>query len=162
MDNVFKGLNKVFCYIDDILIGDGSIQGLHDKLISVLEKLREYNIKVNWQKCKFFVEKVTYLGHEVSVDGIAPSKEKILAISSAPEPQNVAQLQSFIGLINYYSKFIPHLNQHLSVFFELTRKGAKWSWTTECKRVFDICKKEISNGRILEHFDAKKTNNYTL
>jgi Reverse transcriptase (RNA-dependent DNA polymerase) len=77
MDNILKGLSNVFCYIDDILIGYSTIQGLKEKLILVLDKLMAFNIKVNWPKCKFFVEKVVYLGHEISVDGIAPSRDGI-------------------------------------------------------------------------------------
>jgi hypothetical protein len=79
-------------------------------LVLVLERLLHYNVKITIQKCKLFVEKVTYLGHEVSQMGISPSKQKTEAIVSAPEPKNVTQLQSFIGLVNYYSKFIPNLN----------------------------------------------------
>jgi hypothetical protein len=121
----------VFCYIDDILLGDISIEKLHEKLISVFERLLKYNVKVNWIKCKFFVEKLTYLGHEVSQTGISPSKFKIDGIVSAPDPKNVTQLQSCIGLINYYSKFLPNLIKDLRVFYDLIRKDSKWNWTSE-------------------------------
>jgi hypothetical protein len=62
------------------------------------------------------------------------------AIVSAPQLKNVVQLQSFIGLVNYYSKFIPHLNQKLRVFYDLVKKDAKWNWTKECSAAFEYCK----------------------
>jgi hypothetical protein len=156
MDNILNGLSNVFCYIDDILIGDQTIEGLQNKLILVLDRLLRFNVKVNWKKCKFFVDKVIYLGHEISKDGIAPSKRKIEAITSAPQPKTVVQLQSFIGLVNYYSKFIPHLNQKLRVFYDLIKKDADWQWSSECTEAFEYCKKAIVSGRILEHYDPKK------
>jgi Reverse transcriptase (RNA-dependent DNA polymerase) len=90
MDRVFLGFERVHCYIDDILIGDATIEALKCKLIRVLEQLKKYNFKVNFEKCKFFVQKVTYLGHEVSLAGISPSKKKIEAIISAPAPKNIS------------------------------------------------------------------------
>jgi hypothetical protein len=122
----------------------------------VLDRLVKYNVKVNSQKCKFFIEKVTFLGHEVSAAEISPSLKKVEAIRSAPEPQNVLQLQSFIGLINYYSKFIPNLNQKLRILYDLTKKNVPWKWTDECRKVFQQCKNDILHDRILEHYDPRK------
>jgi hypothetical protein len=156
MDKILSGFDKVFCYIDDILIGGETIEQLHSKLLLVLDRLLQYNVKINWTKCKFFVEQVTYLGHEVSQMGISPSRQKVEAIVSAPEPKNVTQLQSFIGLVNYYSKFIPNLNQKLRVLYELTKKDAVWNWTKECSNIFEICKKDILQDTVLEHYDPKK------
>jgi Reverse transcriptase (RNA-dependent DNA polymerase) len=86
MDKILSGFERVFCYIDDILIGDETIEGLNKRLIAVFDRLLQFGVKINWPKCKFFVERVIYLSHEVSRAGISPSSQKIEAIVSAPEP----------------------------------------------------------------------------
>jgi hypothetical protein len=98
------------------IVGARTIEELYASLVSVLERLDRYNVKVNFEKCHFFVDKVSYLGHKIPENGISPNYKKVEAIAAAPEPQNVTQLQSFIGLLNYYSKFIPSFSKKISCF----------------------------------------------
>lgn len=142
-------------HIDDILIWADSAAELYEILKQVLDRLLEFGVKVNLEKCKFFVDKVVYLGHEISESGISPNKEKTRAISQAPEPQNVSQLKSFLGMIMYYSKFLEKLNVKLSPLFKLLRKDTKWEWNQECQRAFELSKKELSSDKLLVHYDPK-------
>jgi RNase H-like domain found in reverse transcriptase len=119
-------------------------------LITVLDQLLQFNVKVNVQKCKFFEEKVVYLGHEISKFGVAPNQKKVEAIVAAPPPTNVTELQSFIGLVNFYSKFIPHL---LSGFYKLLGKGIPWNWSKIAKRRLNTSKKPSS---VVKYYDPKK------
>ena len=76
-------------------------------------------------KCHFMQESVEYLGHIVDSTGIRATPEKVAAIAQAPAPQNVAQLRSFLGLLNYYRKFLPNLArvvQPLNVLLQKDRK----------------------------------------
>lgn len=66
----------------------------------MLDRLSEYNVKVKFEKCKFFKKSVAYLGHEISAEGVRPNKEKVKAIQDAPRPENVTQVKSYLGLIN--------------------------------------------------------------
>jgi hypothetical protein len=129
---------------------------LMDKVEKVLKKLNQYRVKVNWEKCKWFVPEVQYLGHKLSKKGVEPNYEKIRAISELPPPKNVSQLKSFIGMIIFYSKFLSHLASLLKPLYVLLKKGSKWMWNESHEKCFHNCKKAILNAKILEHYDPKK------
>jgi hypothetical protein len=137
-------------------MGSDDIEELKIKVCQVLNRLKEYRVKANWDKCNWFVSKVLYLGHEISKEGIAPNKEKVRAIEDAPSPKNVSQLKAFVGLINYYAKFVSELSIMLKPFYELLKKGNKWNWTVNCEENFKRCKKAILDSRILVHYDPRK------
>lgn len=75
MDKVLKGIPKVECYIDDILVGGSSIEKCQQNLVQVLERLNKYRIQVRLEKCRFFQSEIDYLGHRICADGIKPSKK---------------------------------------------------------------------------------------
>ena len=103
-------MSHVICYIDDILI-TGTTAAEHDNnLEEVLKRLQKHGVHLKQEKCSFFKESVKYLGHRISADGVHTTKEKTQAVSEAPEPRKVKELRSFLGLLNYYLKFIPNLN----------------------------------------------------
>lgn len=155
MEKILKDLDTDI-FIDDVLIGAQTLEELHKKLIKVLDRLKKFNVKVNLSKCKFFVDKIKYLGHEISAEGVKPNAEKVKAIVKAPEPTNVTQLKSFIGLVNFYSKFVKNLNIVLSPMYQLLRKETKWNWDDNCRKSFKQCKDAIANGQLLTHYDPKK------
>lgn len=120
MERILSGIEGVYCYIDDILIVGLTVAGLKNTTQMVLKRLNEYNVKINVDKCKFFVKSVDYLGHNIDSTGIRPTVEKVRAIQAAPEPVNVSQVRAYLGLINYYSK--PMLGSELKPFVTL-KKG---------------------------------------
>lgn len=156
IDRALKGIKGVFAYIDDIILGGNSIEELMEKLDQVLERLSQFNIKVNFEKCSWFVTEVLFLGHKISKQGIMPNPEKIKAIVEAPSPKNVTQLKSFVGLVNYYSKFVPEISMLLKPFYNLLRKEVKWLWSDECENAFKRSKQTMIDARILVHYDPKK------
>ena len=81
-------------------------------LESVFDQLQKYNLKVNLEKYQFLQEKVEFCGHQIDKQGIHQTEDKIKAISETPRPQNVTQLRSFIGLVNYYHRFFHISLQH--------------------------------------------------
>lgn len=95
MDEILKDLKRVGCYLDDLLIGGSDEKECEEKLHQVLERLELHNIRVNFEKCKWFQTEVEYLGHVISGNGIRANKEKIRAILEAPSPRNARQLKSF-------------------------------------------------------------------
>ncbi|XP_055619547.1 uncharacterized protein K02A2.6-like [Toxorhynchites rutilus septentrionalis] len=134
MDQVLEGLGNVFCYLDDVLIAGSNYEKCKKNLRLVLERLSKANIKINFEKCKFFVKELVYLGHIISEKGLSPCEDKISTIKKAKEPTNIAELKSFLGLINYYNKFIPHLSFKLHQLHNLLRKDVKFSWDSNCRR----------------------------
>lgn len=123
IDQVPLGIERVFCYLDDILIGATTREECERKLEEVLSKLIEYDIRVNVSKCKLFQTEVEFLGHTITSEGIKPNKNKVQAIVEAPHPTNLNQLQSYLGLLNYYAKFIPNLSTKLEPLYNLLRKN---------------------------------------
>lgn len=122
MDQVLKGLDKVYCYLDDVLIAGEDFEDCQRKLYLVLERLAKFNIKVNLKKCKFFVSKLPYLGHVLTKNGLLPCPEKVETIRRAKAPNNVAELKAFLGLINYYGRFIRNLSSQLNPLYCLLKK----------------------------------------
>lgn len=74
-----------------------------------LVRLEEYSLQVSQEKCEYLKPSVEYLGHITDADGLHTSPSKVKAIAEAPGPENVTQLRSFLGLLNYYGTFMPHL-----------------------------------------------------
>ena len=156
MDRILENLENVQAYIDDVLIWQETPEKLYKSMKKVLERLRQYNVKVNLEKCQWMVKEVKYLGHILTREGIKPNTDKIKAIIEAPEPQNVTQLKSFIGMVMYYSKFLKNLNVVLAPLYILLKKEQKWLWSEECVKAFKACKKELCEKHVLTHYDPKK------
>jgi hypothetical protein len=83
---------------------------------------------------------VEYLGHTISAHGLQPTSEKVKAIKEAPVPTNVQQLRSFLGLINYYNKFLPALSSTLAPLYQLLQKSQKWVWEKKQTQAFQKAK----------------------
>ena len=99
---------------------------------------------------------VTYLGHKVSKEGIQPLDGKVDAITNAPAPKNVSELNSYSGMINYYQKFLPNLASMLAPLNELLRKETHWHWEQEQMHAFQKSKEFLKSSRLLVHFDSQK------
>ena len=102
----------------------------------------------------FFDPSVEYFGHQISKDGISPTKGKVHAILNMPSPQSVTELKSYLGLLNYYSKFLPNLS---SVFVLTTiQKNNQWTWGTVQEDAIQASKRMLDSKKLLVHYDAKK------
>ena len=145
----------VTCYIDDILISSPD-EACHLKTLdTVLERLEKHGFRLKLAKCQFLMPSVDYLGHLIDARGIRALPGKIEAIQGAPPPQNVAQLRSFLGLLNYYGKFIPNLATILHPLNDLLKADRKWEWTQDCSKAFTLAKEQLSSDKVLTHYDPK-------
>ena len=109
-------------------------------------------MRLKQEKCKFLQDRVEYLGHCIDSDGVHTSPSKVEAISKAPTPKNVTELRSFLGMINYYSKFVPNLATTLHPLHVLLRNKVKWHWSEECAKSF---KNHLIEAPVLVHYDPK-------
>ena len=110
MDTILQGMPHTVCYFDDILV-TGSTQKEHlQNLEEVLKKLRDQGARVKKSKCAFLQKSVEFLGHQIDSEGIHTTSGKVEAISQAPRPINQPQIHSFLGLTQYYGKFVPNLS----------------------------------------------------
>ena len=153
MDKVLQGLNKVGCIMDDIIITGASTEEHLSNLRAVLDRLSEYNIQLNEKKCSFLADSVEYFAFRVDKEGIHPTDEKVKAMITAPVPVNKEQLKSWLGLINYYRRFIPNLATLVSDLNELLKEKVKWHWGSKQNRAFSKVKELLSSASVLTHFD---------
>ena len=126
-----------------------------ERLEAVLKRLREYGLRLRKDKCEYMHPTVEYLGHLIDAVGIhsLPSKEE--AIVKAPSPTNVQQLRAFLGLVNYYSKFVANLFTILSLLNkQLLGRNVKWKWTQECSDAFAAAKEKLVSSTVLAYYDT--------
>ena len=145
MDKTLQGLEHVQSFVDDCLIYSETFEGHVKDLDAVLERLRRANIQLRADKCHFAYKEVDFLGHRISEEGRWPleaSKEKLRRF---PQPQSMRELQGFLGSINYYRSYIPRMAQIASPLYALTKKGASWNWTDECKEAFNELRDKLTN-----------------
>ena len=108
MDTVFQNISCVFVYLDDILIASTSAKQHIADLKLVCERLREFGLTIRLEKCLFGVNTIDFLGHQINKNGSLPLPAKVQAINNFPRPHNVKSLQEFLGMINFYHRFIPN------------------------------------------------------
>ncbi|XP_059058843.1 uncharacterized protein K02A2.6-like [Achroia grisella] len=156
MDQLLQGLDGVKCFFDDIIIQGTSEDQLLSRLKQVLQKLKESNLRVNREKCNFFKRSINYLGHIIDEDGLHKNKDKVKAIMKTERPKNVNELRTFLGMANYYNKFIPNLASITNPLNELLKKEKEFQWSSKCETSFNKIKQEILSERVLIHFDPKK------
>ncbi|UYV75353.1 K02A2.6-like [Cordylochernes scorpioides] len=123
-------------------------------LKTIFARLAKYNIKLKKEKCLFLQKEIEYLGHLVTGEGIRPLDHKVQAIQKAKTPMNISELRSFLGLVNFYGKFIPNLPELLKPLHELLHKKRPWVWTKECGEAIDKCKNSITSERVLVPYDT--------
>ena len=123
----------------------------------VLNRLKCAGLKLNKNKCKFFTDKVEYLGYVFDRSGVHPNASKISAIVNAPAPTDIKQVQSFIGLCNFYSRFIHQFQLNLPQKCNLStpcyKKNAKYEWTELHQNAFEQIKQEFASNNVLQHFN---------
>ena len=155
MDQILQGIPNVICYIDDILVTGHTEESHSSNLSEVLERLEKHGLKAKQSKCEFMMESVEYLGHRISSQGIHPLEAKKDAILLAPQPENLPQLRSYLGLLNYYGKFIPKLATIAHPLYRLLKNDVKWNWDSDCERAFKETKESLTSADVLVHFDPK-------
>lgn len=110
-------------------------------------------------KYVFAVDRVKFLGHTISAQGIKADQDKIKAILNMPEPQNVEGVRRFMGMVNYVGKFSPHLPTLTKPLRDLLRNDSTWTWDAQQKEAFAKVKTELSSPAILAQYSP---NNETV
>ncbi|XP_016520874.1 uncharacterized protein K02A2.6-like [Poecilia formosa] len=150
MENIMKGL-PVVVYLDDLLITGHSKAEHLCNLEKALRRLQENGLRV--KRSKFNKPQIEYLGHVLDEHGVHPSEEKVRAIQDAPAPTNVKELQAFLGLINYYGRFVPMQSTALAPLYKLLKDSVTWRWTEPEQAAFNRCKGLLTSDRVLEPYD---------
>ena len=137
MNEVLRGSNFVFCYVDDILIFSKNMEEHFWHLTLVFECLKYYGLILYRKKCIFAVSEITFLGHRVSKKGVAPLEDKVTAIREFSCPRTMKGLRRFLGMVNFYRRFIPGVAKTLAPLHSLlsphkhSRKNVEWNVVAE-------------------------------
>lgn len=128
MDNTLRELNFTFCYLDDILVASSNEQEHLQHLDTLFRRLQDYRLTVNVSKCIFGVEEISFLEYSVSCRGIIPHPDRVQTILQYKRPKTIKDLQRFLGMINYYRRFLKNAagdQAALNSFLKDHRKGDK-------------------------------------
>jgi hypothetical protein len=168
MDSVLRDCQS-YClvYIDDIIIFSSSFNDHMNHISQVLQRLINAALVAKPSKCLFLKQRVNYLGHVITPGFIAPDPDKIAAVSSFPVPHSVKSLQSFLGLVNYYRRFIKELSIIAEPLYRLLKKGTTFKWTDIQQRAFESLKSTLTSAPLMRlpdfdlafnlHTDANNT-----
>ena len=128
MNRVFNPyLDKfVIVFIDDILVYSGSLEEHAEHLQTVFQILRELQLYAKFSKCQFWLDRVAFLGHVISVEGVSVDPKKIEAVVNWNPPKNVSEVRIFLGLAGYYRKFVEGFSKIAAPLTKLTRKDVKY------------------------------------
>ena len=162
MEVVLAGLQWSIClvYLDDIIILGNTWDEHLDNVRKVLQRLREAGLKLKPQKSFWARNELHYLGHVVSPDGIKPNPDKIKAVTNFPTPTTRKQLQSFLGLTNYYRKFVEgyaHIAGPLNALLHKSCTSVADSWDEDCQKAFEALKSRLTHSPILAYPDVSLT-----
>lgn len=158
IDEVLLGLEFCYGYIDDILIYSETLEDHRKHLRQLFERLKQYGVLVNVAKCNLAKSEVTFLGYNVSAAGTKPLQSKIRAIQEFKQPKTVKELRRFLGMINFYRRFIPNaarIQAPLNAIFTNSKKKGLQpvNMTPEMIKAFEECKESLSQAALLAHPD---------
>lgn len=154
--------DKCFLYLDDLIIFGRNLEIHNKNLVSVLERLRKVNLKLNPDKCQFLKKEILYLGHLVSAEGVLPDPAKTRVLQNYPIPKNVDEVKRFVAFCNYYRKFVPSFAEITLPLNKLCRKNQAFIWTEDCQKSFDFLKTSLMTPPILQYPDFSDENEFII
>jgi hypothetical protein len=158
MDSTLGDLQMRFAmvYLDDIIIYSKTFEEHLQHIDIILERLASVNLQLKINKCQFAMNEISYLGHIISDKGIKPDSLNIKAIKEMKPPTKVKALQRFLGMINFYRKFIPDCSKLAEPLNQLLRKDISWRWEEDQRKSFEVMKNILCSEPILIIPDFEK------
>lgn len=159
VNKVIQGLDFCFAYLDDILIASRDETEHLQHLRILFKRLDEFGVVINISKCVFGQPEVNFLGYQINKNGSKPLQAKVEAIINFEQPKTVDQLKRFLGMLNYYRRFLPHAAETQVPLLDCT-KGSKRKdkslidWTPIRLEAFQKCKTDLANAALLSHPSA--------
>ena len=156
MERLLRNTEGCLCFLDDILICGRTKKDHDERLKAIFRILEEAGLRLKEEKCRIATSCVTYLGYKIDSQGLHPTKEKVDAILHAPSPTNLTQLRAYLGLINFYRRFLKDVASTLEPLNRLLRKNVKWTWDSAEESAFQTSKNLLTSSSALVHFDPAK------
>jgi hypothetical protein len=158
MNSVFMPeLDKfVVVFIDDILIYSKNEEEHAQHLRTVLNRLREHKLYAKFSKCEFWLDRVQFLGHVLTPEGVSVDPSKVQDVLSWKSPESLHQIHQFLGLAGYYRRFIPDFSKIAHPMIKLLQKDSKFVWSPACEEAFQALKKFLTSASILAQPDIDR------
>ena len=156
MNEIFRDMifKDWIIYIDDIIISSPNYKEHVEALRRVLQCLQDQHFWLKESQFQFFTKRLEILAHILTPEGLSADPQKVRKISDFPEPQDKKQLQAVIGIVNYLSKFLPHLASVAACLTDLQGTTRTWKWTDTHKEAFNQCKDLINNGQVIKAWNS--------
>ena len=139
-------------YIDDVIIYAETFEKFKEVLGKILERIRKAGLRLKPAKCSFAMQELPLLGFVVDKTGVKPNPKKIIAVKDARTPRTVKQVQRFLGLANFYRKFVPDYAKIARPLYDLLRKDTPFTWGEAQQSAFDMLKDKLTSAPVLIHF----------
>ena len=154
MDNLTSGLKGCAAYLDDVIVTGTTLEEHNMNVFELFKRISDFGFRVKMDKCSFAKKEIKFLGIIIS-KGRKPDPEKITAIVEMPPPKDRKQLKSFLGMVSYYSVFVPKMRQMRGPLDEL-EKNEKFEWLRVHQESFTNLKKVLQSNLLLTHYDPKR------
>ncbi len=156
-DVLFDYLHQ-FCqiYLDDIIIYSKTLKKHKRHVWLVLHRLRETDLQMNINKCKFHVQKIFFLKLLLFIEELKMNFRKVQAVVKWSTSTNLTQMQFFVNFCNFYRRFIKNFSKIVHSLIQLTQKEVIFEWNQACQTIFDHMKKQMTEVSILRHFDQNR------
>ena len=158
MNSIFSDIigKYVIIYLDDILIYSETMEKHVEHLECVFKRLKDEKLTVKLSKCEFLKTELIFLGFKVTENAIVPDPNKIEAIMKINRPKSLTEVRAFLGLINFYRKFIPNCSEICSALTDLTKKDKDFFWNNLCEVSFEKLKESLCKAPCLQMPDFEK------
>ena len=152
MDEILSDLDFAFVYMDDVLVASRTMDEHKEHFRVLFRRLADHDLVVSPTKCQFGQTKIEFLGHTVSKDGIEPLPEKVAAIAQFPKPSSTEELKRFLGMINFYNRFIPGAAEIMKPLYEASaKKNVQLQWGEELDKAFAKARAALAKATMLRH-----------
>ena len=158
MQSVLQRIQFKYClsYLDDVLVWSRGMSQHIEHLTEVFARFRAAKLRMHPGKCHFGVKETHFLGHIISKEGIKCDPAKVRAVENFPRPHNVKTVRSFLGLSNYYRKYIEKFSEIAYPLHDLLKKDEKFNWTEDCETAFQTLKSRLTHAPCLKLPDLSK------
>lgn len=156
MSLAIAGMDGVFHFLDDIICFGEDVASHNKVLEKLFARLRQVKLSLNPKKCNFLQDRLEFLGHEISKDGLRPSPSKTQAVVNYPKPTTADEVLRFVSFCNYYRRFVPNFAKIVKPLNDLLKNNVVFEWTDKCQNAFEQLKIALTTKPVLEFPDFSR------